>query len=342
MATWEDGPEYAPVERPTGFESPDVAPLTQAEARHQPSSEAPREQPQFREADSPGPALATIGPEATDDRDPSRPFAVAQSALTSETSAWAGAHGSRYDAPPGQDPATGWGSPDQPSMQAPGTGYPVPGRHDRDATKPFLLSGGNHELMAQSELAAGSYPPPGEYPPGGFPPPTGQPAQQGGFPAPGTVDWFRQSPGSPPQGNIAGSTQGFAPPPPGAAPVAQRRLGVWEGLTPGYLIALGACLIYPLAPICLTIALILSRRVLLYRLTITKVALGGWILWVLIAVTSLLLGPSGFGDWWWTISLWGMLIGLSLLVVSIVVVKVKQNNEDQRPPYDSPYQSFWG
>ena len=41
MASWEDGPEYAPIERPDGFSVPYAAPLSVAEPYVQPAADAP-------------------------------------------------------------------------------------------------------------------------------------------------------------------------------------------------------------------------------------------------------------------------------------------------------------
>ena len=48
MATWEDGPEYAPVERPSQFENPDVAPLSTAPPVQQMAALAPKDRPVVR------------------------------------------------------------------------------------------------------------------------------------------------------------------------------------------------------------------------------------------------------------------------------------------------------
>jgi hypothetical protein len=47
MATWEDGPEYAPIERPDEFSTPDAAPLGATEPYVQPSANAPIQRPAF-------------------------------------------------------------------------------------------------------------------------------------------------------------------------------------------------------------------------------------------------------------------------------------------------------
>ena len=47
MATWEDGPEYAPIERPSDFQSPDASPLTIAPPHTQLAAWAPKNRPVF-------------------------------------------------------------------------------------------------------------------------------------------------------------------------------------------------------------------------------------------------------------------------------------------------------
>ena len=154
MATWEDGPEYAPRERPSSFAEPPVAPLDQPPAVAQPAAGAPAERPQFGQPAAPVAPLADLVPAPADVRDPQRPFDVAASALTSD-SAWGSLHWSAphpVGAGPvvpvavGQAPAPmtapqpgswssppSWPAPDQPMnvQQQPGPGvpggYPAPG-----------------------------------------------------------------------------------------------------------------------------------------------------------------------------------------------------------------------
>lgn len=94
MATWEDGPEYAPITAPERFAVPDVAPLDVAP----PPDElpyAPAERPRFGDPDAPVAPLATLDPERSgDERDPSKPFDVDADALTegNKGGAWGAAH----------------------------------------------------------------------------------------------------------------------------------------------------------------------------------------------------------------------------------------------------------
>ena len=137
MATWEDGPEYAPIERPQNFAMPEVAPLDQAEPYVQVAAGAPIDRPQFAGPQDPVRPLNELVPrDAEDHRDPQTPFETVQSTMTSGSSttglatttgapdagpstnqsAWGSAHWSPPTGPPvGQQD---WQSP---------SGYPDPG-----------------------------------------------------------------------------------------------------------------------------------------------------------------------------------------------------------------------
>src|SRR3954451_25262548 len=96
MATWEDGPEYAPRERPSSSAQPPVAPLDQPPAVAQPAAGAPAARPQFGQPAAPVAPLADLVPVPADVRDPRRTSDVAASALTWD-SAWRSLH---WSAPP--------------------------------------------------------------------------------------------------------------------------------------------------------------------------------------------------------------------------------------------------
>jgi hypothetical protein len=75
MATWEDGPEYAPLERPEEFTSPAVEPLDLAPPPPVPAA-LPAQRPVFTDPSDPVAPLAALVPAPADDRDPQQPFAV--------------------------------------------------------------------------------------------------------------------------------------------------------------------------------------------------------------------------------------------------------------------------
>ena len=89
VATWQDGPEYAPAERPDGFAAPVAAPLDTAPAVRRPDTIL-IEPVGYVEPDGVG-DLAQVSPPSHERRDPSEPFAVVSS-IVSDSSAWGSAH----------------------------------------------------------------------------------------------------------------------------------------------------------------------------------------------------------------------------------------------------------
>lgn len=93
MATWRDGPEYAPTTRPTAFVEPPAAPLEEPAAETHASAEAPAEQPAFTPPEQDAPDLASLIPSTVPGRDPQLAFDVVNTTLTTPT-AWGAAHSS--------------------------------------------------------------------------------------------------------------------------------------------------------------------------------------------------------------------------------------------------------
>ena len=58
MATWEDGPEYAPLERPANFTAAATAPLSTAPPVVQMAAYAPKQRPGFGQPPAPVAPLA--------------------------------------------------------------------------------------------------------------------------------------------------------------------------------------------------------------------------------------------------------------------------------------------
>ena len=141
MATWEDGPEYAPIERPSDFQNPDAAPLKIAAPYAQMAAWAPKNRPVFDSPEKPVAPLSTLLPTREEPRDPQEPFAVVSSTMTSD-SAWGAVH---------------WASPtSQPAGLAAAGGTLSPGgRHPRPE-QPLVVGSGNN-------------PPPGNFPAPGTP-----------------------------------------------------------------------------------------------------------------------------------------------------------------------------
>lgn len=156
MATWEDGPEYAPLQRPADFAVPAVAPLDPAPPYEQPAAQAPKDRPTFGDPPVPVAPLGTLIPVVADVRDPHRPFDVVSSSLTSD-SAWGAAR---------------WSQPTAVAvLPPPALTSPVP-----------PLTGPAPGPMA---------PPPSSLSPWAPPPPPPDPhAAHPGYPIPGTPGWF--------------------------------------------------------------------------------------------------------------------------------------------------------
>lgn len=122
MATWRDGPEYAPTVRPDAFVEPVAEPLPIPPAIPDLSAGAPTDQPVFTPPQQATPDLAMLTPATVPSRDPQLAFEVVTAAVTSPT-AWSAAH----TAPAGALPAPAW-TPEQPfAGSAPITGsIPAP------------------------------------------------------------------------------------------------------------------------------------------------------------------------------------------------------------------------
>ncbi|MGI3784177.1 MAG: hypothetical protein ACRYG2_25740 [Janthinobacterium lividum] len=161
MATWEDGPEYAPHERPQYFADAPVPPLEQAPPVARPADGLPATRPRFDQPSVPVAPLATLVPEPPDERDPHRPFDILTTTLTSESA---------------------WG----PTGSAPGTAPLTP-------TQPFVPS-----ALAPVPVPPGATGPTGELAQQAQPGPQGQegppPQDPYAYPAPGTPSWFAPPP----------------------------------------------------------------------------------------------------------------------------------------------------
>ena len=129
MATWEDGPEYAPVDWPSGFVAPAIPPLSEAVPAPDLSAGAPAEPPaRFDAPHDPVPPLAALVPATGPTRNPVEPFQVA-SAVVTDGSAWGSVHSVQSIAAP--TAVVTW-TPDQAVAPAypppaPMQGFPAPG-----------------------------------------------------------------------------------------------------------------------------------------------------------------------------------------------------------------------
>jgi len=311
MATWEDGPEYAPVERPAEFAEPSAPPLSIAEPVEQMAALAPKDRPAFDEPPVPVAPLATLIPPPGEHRDPQQPFAVVASAMTSD-SAWGAVHWGRPAGPPA---ATG-----------PGAASVAAGPHPA-ASLPF---GPFPSSPIPAAPTGGPWGPPSlarrpeaEQP---FPPPSsgGPAAPPNGFPAPGTPAWF-------------------GPGPYGAQPTAPGRVSarsVLDAATPGLCIclALGG-FIYVLAPVMLAVAFGLTSRVMAARTEVRRAFVVGAVVWAVIAMMVALTNDEGFSGWWTTVGAWAVVVCWGLLLTTLVLV-YRELKAGGRPAL--PTRSPWG
>ena len=74
MATWEDGPEYAPRQRPEAFVGTATAPLSQADPAPPAPPPPPGDTPTFAAPQEAQPQLAGLAPVAVQSRNPAEPF----------------------------------------------------------------------------------------------------------------------------------------------------------------------------------------------------------------------------------------------------------------------------
>ena len=343
MATWEDGPEYAPLERPDAFDEPTVADLETPPDRPVPPA-APADRPVFDDPASPVPPLAALVPAPPEQRDPSEPFDVVASAMTAETSAWASAHWTTSQSQ-GSGPVPGPGGPAPrsngsapPALPGVAPAYPSSpgGRTPPTGTpQPYASSAGTpaYPVPGVAYPPPGSvpgYPPPGPAPgyppPGGFQafPPPGRPPASGPFPAPGTNQWF--GPG------------GYPPAP--SAPVAPSTRTVLAAATPGMLVTLVVGgFIWVLAPVTLVVAFLLSAR-MSYGRKATRAAyaivLG---LLGVIGLLALLTADGLFSQWWGTVAGWACFFSWVTAVTAVVAAyrALKLGRPDPPTPSRRPY-----
>jgi hypothetical protein len=121
MATWEDGPEYAPIERPADFQTPAAPPLKIAPPYTQAAAWAPKNRPVFDNPSEKVTPLSSLVPVSGEEpRDPQKPFAVVSTTMTSD-SAWGAVHWSS----PRSQPIGGPAAPGRLASAAPAP-YPPP------------------------------------------------------------------------------------------------------------------------------------------------------------------------------------------------------------------------
>ncbi len=301
MATWEDGPEYAPVERPAEFAEPTASPLSIAAPVPQMAALAPKDRPAFDQPPVPVAPLATLIPPPAEQRDPQLPFDVAASTMTTD-SAWGAVH---------------WGAPSGlPAAAAPPGAFPSMLTSAPLPSTPFPAAptGAPWGPPSLARRPAPEQPFPSS--PGPVPPPNG-------FPAPGTPGWF----GPGPYGEQLSS------------PDRVSARSVFDAATPGLCIclALGG-FIYVLAPVMLAVGFGLASRVKVARTEVRRAFVLGSVLWVLIAIIVALTNDAGFGAWWSTAGAWAVVACWGLLLTTVVLVyRGLKAGARPAPPTRSPW-----
>lgn len=166
MATWEDGPEYAPIERPDEFSMPDAAPLGEVDPYVQPAANAPVQRPVFGDPQAPVVPLVDLVPVPEEQRDPTLPYEVVSSAMTSGDSAWSAVHSQAPTSPittsaspwtggsPGTAPEASWPyRASAPPARGP-TGLPAPGTAQWFGPAPYAPSPPPAPATARDVVAA--------------------------------------------------------------------------------------------------------------------------------------------------------------------------------------------
>ena len=344
MATWEDGPEYAPVERPDAFAEPTAATIGLEAPPPSPSAApAPVERPVFADPTRPVPPLATLVPEPPARRDPQQPFDVVSSVMTADTSAWASAHWTGHESSgPPRPAAAAVPAPALPTAPGPNGFDPGrgPGKWSETPRPPAVP-----RALRRTPMPRCSHRSPGAP---AFPPPSGHPS----FP-PAPLPW----PGSPRQERTSraanrshrpairparGSSprpdtpQWFAPP--GYQQPARNRRhltakAVLAAATPGVLVTLVVgSFIWVLAPVTMIIAFLLSSRIT-YGRKATRTAFAAVLAFLgLVGLLSLVTADGLFTDWWDTVAGWACFGSWVMLVATVIAVyrALKQGHPD--PP----------
>lgn len=228
MATWQDGPEYAPTARPDAFVEPDAAPLAPEAAPERASDVAPgTPPPDYRQGPDVVP-LDRLAPPLPPQRDPREAFAVEASVMTSVASVAPQAPAEQQWAPPAGPPVSAWGSARAPQAARPPQQQWVPQNPLQPPQAPPMNVPG----------PAPAWPPP-QINPSGFPPP--------------------QAPGWYPQQQVVGPT------PPGPVTLGQMVAAATPALV--ITLAVGG-IVAPLALPLYLVASVLATRVWYRRATV--------------------------------------------------------------------------
>jgi hypothetical protein len=310
VATWEDGPEYAPHERPQYFADAPLPPLEQAPPVARPATGLPTSRPHFDHPTAPVAPLATLVPEPPDERDPHRPFDLVTTTLTSE-SPWGPTGSSAGTAPLSATESFAAAPPARTATPAAGAPWPV--LEQPAPTGP----------AAPPQPSAPSGPDP--YGSAGRYGPAGPPPDPYAYPAPGTPGWF-----APPPTTYGDQRQ------PGRVDAKQ----VVEAATPGLCICLAiGGIILPLAPIMVIVAVFLSTRVRVAQRAVRttfRSAAGAVGFFAVVGLFRLVLAGE---PWWGFVSVWSLIICWVALGVLLLVVwqALTRSGTTQPPPTSNPW-----
>ena len=358
MATWEDGPEYAPLERPDAFADPSVATVGLAAPPPAPvPPPAPTERPAFADPGQPVPPLAALVPAPPARRDPNVPFDVAASLMTAETSAWASSH---FPTAPAGPTATGQHPSDHPTLHPSpdnairpasyGAGdvrdwraTDEPGRGERSAahrsahgrpptTGPGLDSGCLGRTLTRLPATRRRARLPGPELPATDVPAAGLPSRRlSAGPGDRGGRGVRSSqPAVPAPGQVPangpfaapGTPQWFGPgdyqQPPPPPPAPTART-VLAAVTPGVLLTLVVGgFIWVLAPVTMVVAFVLSGR-MRYGRKVTRTAFAAVLAFLgLVGLLSLITADGSFSQWWDTVAGWACFGSWVMIVASTI------------------------
>lgn len=285
MATWQDGPEYAPTARPDAFVSPDAAPLTPSAPAGTTAGVgvppgAPR--PDYAPAPEGDVPLDRIGAPTPTQRDPHQAFAVETTPLTSP--------GTLAVAPSPTLPLPGW---------APPTGQPASawGAVHAPQAPPRPQQAWAPELPFQPPVAPPMNVP---APASAWPPPQVNPST---FPPPQPPGWYPAQPD-----------------PPGPGPLRPVTLAqMLAAATPAVVIALVAGgIVTPVSLPLFLVANVLAARVRHRRARVRQAFQVGLVASVVLGAIGAWFSPATVD----VVALWGQVNGWSQLACWAVAAAV--------------------
>lgn len=319
MATWTDGPEYAPVVRPEVFVAPEASPLPEAPPEPA-ATPGPGLPPADFAAAADSVALDTLAAPVAESRDPHEPFDVASTPLTS----WAPPTELPAAAPlPGIPAPSAPASRPAPPVMGP-AGYPVPastGAWGAAHVPGAPVAGHGWTPTAPypgAPSSAVTWTPSAPYPPA----PQQPPSQPGAWPAPAAPHTW------PPP-----AAPGSWPPPTAPEQVTPR--DVLRAISPGVLICLAVgALVAPLSLPLLWVAQALATRVTYLRLQIARWFGIASALVVAMGLFGMLTGAGGFDiiAWYEACLVWARLANLVLGFVLYFSVAAAMRRGDGPDP----------